>query len=341
MKTHIIAFSTLLFLAAAGSVALAQDDPAVLARLAARRAAENGGGDGAAATSPDTAAAAAADAQGNGADTNAVIAADTGATNAAADPEEAARLARLAAAAKETAAATKLPGSLASLQIITQRNIFDPNRLPWVGTPRPVVAPVRVETFTFRGTSEETGKGVIHAMFEGDGIPSFPATRDVGNMVNGFKIKAITRTNITLVDTNSTTNAEIVFTAPGMGGQQGLTRNDGGPWKPAYYTPTYETVAPRQQRPESAMAAPQYMTAQPTMAQTPFTFTDPSMDPYAGTARTRTTRNGGGRGGRGGGGGNFGGGNTQFAPASPPPDPNAPIDPAVLERLRARRASGD
>jgi hypothetical protein len=159
-------------------------------------------------------------------------------------------------------------------------------------------------------------------------------------MVNGFKIKAITRTNVTLVDTNSTTNAEFVLDI-----DKGFTRNDGGPWKPAYYTLTYETAAPRQQRADTTMAAPQYMAAQPMMAAPTFSFTtDPSMDPtmaYGGNTRNRPNNRNGGNNRRGGGGGGFGGGNTAFAPAAPAPDPNAPIDPAVLERLRARRATGD
>ena len=362
MKNYIIA--TLLFLAA-GSVAPAQDDPAVLARLAAQHARENGGGD--AVPAPDTATAATAGAQDNGADTNAAVGAIAGVTNAAdaaatgtnaaADPDEIARQARLAAAAKEAMSATKLPGSLASLQIITQKNIFNPNRLPWSPNRLPPRQAV-IETFTFRGGSEKIGMGSV-AFFEGDGVPTFPPYRCVGTTVNGFKIKAITDTNVILTDTMSTNSADIVFTAPGMGGQQGLTRSDGGKWNPAYYTPSYDNFgAPRQQRPDVTMAGPTQFTPPPTMMVFPnqgIMITDPSQDPSqtygSNPGRTRGARGGGGggRGGRGGGGnggfgggaaGGFGGGgnNGAFAPPSPPPDPNAPIDPAVLARLRAARA---
>jgi uncharacterized membrane protein YgcG len=361
MKNYIIA--TLLFLAA-GSVAPAQDDPAVLARLAAQHARENGGGD--AAPAPDTATAATAGAQDNGADTNAAVGAIAGVTNAAdaaatgtnaaADPDEIARQARLAAAAKEAMSATKLPGSLASLQIITQKNIFNPSRLPWSPNRLPPRQAI-VENFYFRGASEKINMGFV-AIFEGDGVPNFPPTRCIGDSVNGFKIKAITRTNVTLTDPKSTNIADIVFTLPGMGGQQGLTRSDGGPWKPAYYTPSYDNFAPRPQRADIAMGGPNQFTAPAMPMMMPpnqgFTFPDPSQDPSQGYGNNpRNNRRGGtgnGRGGGRGGGGNggfgggaaggFGGGgnNGAFAPPSPPPDPNAPIDPAVLARLRAARA---
>ena len=258
MKNYIIAFSTLIFLAAAGSVASAQDDPAVAARLAARRAAEEAGGAPAPATAPDAAAAATTGAQDTGAAalpgagvTNAAEAAATG-TNAAADPEEAARLARLAAAAKEALAATKLPGSLAALQIITQKNIFNPNRLPWTGN-RPPPRQALIERFYLSGTSEKISMGHV-AFFEGDGVPTFPPYRCIGTTVNGFKIKAITDTNVILTDTMSTNSADIVLDLTGHG-QQGLTRSDGGAWRPFYFTPSYENFGPRPQRPDMSVAS--------------------------------------------------------------------------------------
>src|ERR1039458_2643312 len=136
MKKHIIA--PFLLLLAAAFVAAAQDnnsDAAIAARMAARPV------------------------MPNGADAQVANTANTGATNAAAaDPEEIARKARLAAAAKEAAASANLPGNLALLQIITQKNIFDPRRQPWSGNvPPPVV--VRKETWGLRGISQKIGKG--------------------------------------------------------------------------------------------------------------------------------------------------------------------------------------
>ncbi|MGA2555625.1 MAG: hypothetical protein ABSG04_05065 [Verrucomicrobiota bacterium] len=358
MRNHISAFGSSLMLGFAVFVLPAQDTGAAsaAARLAARRLAESGGAaavpaaDASATNTADAGTATATDTgMTNAADagvTNAVI---TGATtNAAADPEEIARKARLAAAAKELQAAAKLPGSLVLLQNITQKNIFNPNRQPWTGDvppPRQVVT----ETFTLRGTSEKKGKGFL-AMFEGNGVPNFPPTRCVGDLINGYKIKAITETNVTVIDTKSTNNAEQVWHIPGEG-QQGVTRTDGGPWKPAYYTPEYVSFSRPRQADAGLPGPSQFPMPQPMIAAdtgpVAFTFGDTSgQDNSQGFNQRNRNRGGGGGGGnrRGGGGGNFGGGfgvggNTQFAPPAPPPDPNAPIDPAVLARLRAQRAA--
>lgn len=358
MKNHILAFATSLMLGFAGFVLPAQDtstDP-VAARLAAQRLAESRGA--AAVPAADAGATNAADAgMATAADAAVTNAADAGAsTNAAGDPEEIARKARIAAAEKELAAAAKLPGSLVMLQNITQKNIFNPNRMPWTGNvppPRQVIK----ETVYLSGVTEKIGKGFL-ATFDGNGAPSYPPSRCVGDTINGWKIKAITDTNITVIDTKSTTNAEQVWNIPGAGGQQGVTRTDGGPWQPAYYTPEYATFSRQRQADAGPPGPPQFPMTQPMVANTgptAFNFGDTSgqdnSQGYGGRNRNRGGGGpgGGGRGGRGGGGGGFGGGgfggggfgggNTQFAPPAPPPDPNAPIDPAVLARLRAQRAA--
>jgi len=357
MKNHIIAFGSSLMLGFAGFVLSAQDtstDP-IAARLAAQRLAESGGA--AAVPATDAGATNAADAgtatatdtgMTNTADAGVTNATDIGAsTNAAADLEEIARKARIAAAAKELQAAAKLPGSLVLLQNITQKNIFDPRRQPWAGE-RPPVRQVVTETFTLRGTSEKKEKGFL-AFFEGNGVPNYPPTRRVGDLINGFKIKAITETNVTVIDTKATNNAEQVWNTPSQGGQQGVTRTDGGPWKPAYYTPEYVSNSRQRQADAGPPGPSQFPMPQPMIAAdngpVAFTFGDTSgQDNSQGYQRNRNRGGGGGggRGGRGGGGGGFGGftgGNANFAPPSPPPDPNAPIDPAVLARLRAQRAA--
>jgi hypothetical protein len=372
MKKHIIA--PFLLLLAAAFVAAAQDnnsDAAIAARMAARRAAENGGAAAAPANAADTGATNAADigatnaadaadadaGMPNGADAQVANTANTGATNAAAaDPEEIARKARLAAAAKEAAASANLPGNLALLQIITQKNIFDPRRQPWSGNvPPPVV--VRKETWGLRGISQKIGKGYL-AFFEGDGVPSYPETRCVGDSVIGFKIKDITFNSVTLIDSKSTNNAEVVFEM--NKGQQGLTRDDGGPWKPAYFTPDYQVATRGPRQADNGMGGgPQYTMAQPMMPDPngfQFSVTTGQDDPNAfggrgnrGRRNQQNNFNGpGGPGGRpgrqpggfGGGTGGFGGGgggaNTSFAPPTVV-DPNAPIDPIVLQRLQQRR----
>jgi len=347
MKNHIIAFGSSLMLGFAGFVLSAQDtstDP-IAARLAAQRLAESGGA--AAVPAADASATNTADAgTATATDTGMTNATDTGAsTNAAADPEAIARKARLAAAEKELAAAAKLPGSLVLLQNITQKNIFDPRRQPWAGE-RPPVRQVAKENVYYSGATEKIGKGFL-ATFEGNGVPSYPPSRCVGDTINGFKIKDITLTNVTVIDTKSTNNAEQVWNIPGAGGQQGVTRDDNGPWKPAYYTPEYATYSRQRQADAGPPAPNQFPMTQPMMADTgpvAFTFGDTSgqdnSQGYNQRNRNRNNGGGGGRGGRGGGGfGGFGGGNANFAPPAPPPDPNAPIDPAVLARLRAQRAA--
>jgi len=345
MKKHIIA--PFLILVVAAFVAAAQDngrEAQIAAQLAARRAAENGGGDATPANTADTGATNATDTgAANGADANVTNTVNTGATNsAAADAAEIARQARIALTNKELATSNNLPGNLAFLQIITQKNIFDPNRRPWaVG---PVQPPVRTETFTLRGTSEIKAKGWV-ADFEGDGVPPFPPFRCIGQEVNGFKIKDITFSNVTLIDIKATTNAEIVVDI-----DKGLTRSDGGPWKPAYYTVEYAMPnrAPRQA--DNGMGGPQFPPMPAMMAdsgQTTFTFGGNAQDDNSGGFGNRNRQRGGGgpggggrqRGGGGGFGGFGGGGGNANATFAPPTvvDPNAPIDPAVLQRLQQRR----
>jgi uncharacterized membrane protein YgcG len=364
MKKHIIAPFLLLLVAA--FVAAAQDngrEAQIAAQLAARRAAENGGGDATPANTADTGATNTADtgaANGadagmpNGADADVTNTVNTGATNsAAADPEEIARQARIALTNKDLAASSNSPGNLASLQIIFQKNIFDPNRQPWVPG-GPVRPPARVETWGVRGTSCMGSNGWV-ADFEGDGVPSYPPFRSVGQLVNGFKIKDITFSNVTLIDTKATTNAEQVWDVPGYGkGQQGVSRNDGGPWKPAYYTVEYAMPNRGPRQADNGMGGPQFPPVPTMMADNnpaAFNFGGNAQDDNSGGFGGGRNRQrggggpGGGRGGRqpgGGGFGGFGGGggggnaNASFAPPTVV-DPNAPIDPAVLQRLQQRR----
>jgi uncharacterized membrane protein YgcG len=333
----------------------------IAARLAAQRAAENGGGDATPAAttpaaSPGAGATNAADANAaNADDTDMANSANTGATNAAStDPDEIRRLAALEAAKKEVAATANLPTSLASLQIITHNNIFDPRRQPW--TPTRNAPPVaRVETFTLRGVANKIGKGPV-AMFVGDGVPPYPQWRCVGQNVSEFVIKEINDDGVKLADPKATNSASAEIVLGVEKGQQGLTRADGGPWKPAYFTPTYASAPRGPSQPDQGFGGgPQFAAAQPmAMDNTPSAFTygaNPQDDGSGGFNNPRRQRGQGGPGGGGGrqrgGGGGFGnggfgqggggGGNSAFAPAPPPVDPNAPIDPIVLQRLQQRR----
>ncbi len=322
MKKHLIAFGTLFLFAAAGLVAAAQDASdadAVAARLAARRAAEENGGVAVPAAPAETSAAIGAAASATNSATNS---AGASATNSAELTPEQQTAQDLAAEEKRKAnllAAQKaLPASnnnLAALQLIWKRNIFDPQRQPYVqgrvASPNPVI-----ETFSLRGTSDVITKGWV-AFFAGDGIGSYPATRSIDDLVCGqFKIKDITWSNVTLIDTkytpravaaatNSATNSLIAGAAKGatnsatnlvaasaaksaltgpeivLGLLQGLTRTDGGPWKAYTFTPVYTAPVPRVPADISTLGQmPMFASTMPTISVDPITgaFSVSSMD---------------------------------------------------------------
>jgi len=213
MKTRLIFFAALPLLAAA--LAASAQDENLAAQMAARRAAEDGGAPAAPAVQAEAAATNdAAASPTNSPDTGATNAASTGATNSAAgdDEDNPGRKAALAAALKALQAANNnLSLRLASLQIITQRNIFDPNRVPY--NPLATRAATQIETFSLRGVTTIDGKLV--ATFVGDGVKDYPAYRAVGETVGtapgfgscDFKIMDITKTNVTLLDTKFTPKA--------------------------------------------------------------------------------------------------------------------------------------
>jgi hypothetical protein len=349
MKNHLIAFGTLLLFAAAFQLA-AQDQDAIAqtaARLAAARAAEEGGSPAAAANPAETGVTNITDASAtNSADATATNSAVAGATNAVSpvaatsaddDKDEIARKAALDAAKKN------LPKNLTALDIIWKRNIFDPQRQPYIAN-RAVAA--QVETFSLRGTSDIIDKGWV-AFFVGDGVPAYPSTRCIGDMVGDFKITDITESNVTLINTkyvpratpqatniaiatniataiatNRATNSALARAPLGaeivLKLDQGLTRTEGGPWNRYYYTPTYPVVAARAPQDNA-----QTLGAAALFAQVPMLTMDDSggfsigTDPNAGfTGRGRGRRGGGGGaggvggfgGGRGGGGRGGGGG---------------------------------
>jgi hypothetical protein len=217
MKKYILASGTLILFAFAGLTAAAQDAGSpddVIARLAARRAAEEAGRPMPATPPPALAAVTPAGA-------------DASATNSAADAEDAAaearRKANLAAAIKETQASGLTNISLASLQIIVHRNIFNPNREPYVEgvTGAPAAPQPVVESFTLRGIAEKVGMG-YQAFFVGDGVPqTYPVTRVIGDKIGDWVIMAITMSNVTLLDTKYSTHPTNTTT---RGGTRGLGR---------------------------------------------------------------------------------------------------------------------
>ena len=355
MKKHLIAFGTLFLFAAAGLVAAAQDASdadAVAARLAARRAAEENGGVAVPAAPAETSAAIGAAASATNSATNS---AGASATNSAELTPEQQTAQDLAAEEKRKAnllAAQKaLPASnnnLAALQLIWKRNIFDPQRQPYVqgrvASPNPVI-----ETFSLRGTSDVITKGWV-AFFAGDGIGSYPATRSIDDLVlraiqdQGYHLvkRDVDRHQIypraVAAATNSATNSLIAGAAKGatnsatnlvaasaaksaltgpeivLGLLQGLTRTDGGPWKAYTFTPVYTAPVPRVPADISTFGQmPMFASTMPTISVDPITgaFSVSSMDandPFAPTVGRRGRRGGGGGGGGGRGGRGGGGG---------------------------------
>jgi hypothetical protein len=315
--------------AAPATTPAAQDS--VLARLAARRAA-------------DAAGTAVAD----------TTAAPAGGVAAVPVPGGAAIPAPVASAAIPVS-----PPGFADFQIIAHRNIFDPNRRPYVeGVPyAPAPRVSRVYMFSFRSASEKLGKGCT-AFFTGDGVPP-SGELNVGDPINGYIIKDITidkvtkLSKVTLADTKST-NVWV------LNESWGLTRQDGGAWTSKYAPTTYPAFAraePIQTQPVDYSAQfntqPQFFAApQPFIAYDPSTgITDTTglgNNLNGGGRQRRGNRGGGNNGGGFGnnpGGGRFGNntdggggfGNTGGGFAAPAATA-APVDPAVLARLAARRA---
>jgi len=105
----------------------------------------------------------------------------------------------------------------ASFQIIGQRNIFDPNRVPHTRSGASAV-PRIVDSFSFVGTMSYA-KGHF-AFFDGTS-PDFRKVLEPGGDIAGFKVTALAARSVTLL---SGTN-EIVLP---MGGQ--MRRDDDGNW---------------------------------------------------------------------------------------------------------------
>lgn len=87
--------------------------------------------------------------------------------------------------------------SFNSFRIITQRNIFDPNRFADTGNNRqPTNRPRPVDAFGLVGTMRYS-KGQF-AFFDGTG-PNYRKVLEPGGSVAGYTVKDITQTNVTLV----------------------------------------------------------------------------------------------------------------------------------------------
>jgi hypothetical protein len=193
-------------------------------------------------------------------------------------------------------------GGASQFQIILQRNIFDPNR--GRAEPNRERQP-HIETFSFRGAAEKLGKG-FDAFFTGDGAPA-SGTVAVNDEINGFKVQGIKLSEVKLMATNH----EVVV----LQDQTGMTRHDGGPWikvfVPAFYGSSAQTR----------------------------TSAGNDNGPYSSSLTAATDDNAGANGGgpsRNSGSYDTGGGvpTTQADIPVPP----APINPALLARMQARRA---
>jgi hypothetical protein len=211
------------------------------------------------------------------------------------------------------------PTAVASFQIITQRNIFDPRRTRDRGNETyQRVRPPRIETFSFRGTALKIGKDYYDAFFDGDGAPR-SGVLNVNDTINGYKIKAITNDSVTLATTKGTNQEVVVVKA-----EWGLTRTDGGEWKMAFNPAPHTTGARAQNSGDGANGGGQ----------------------SAGVQNNSGDRNSGDNGGYGNGSytsrrstryrgtDNSSGLTTSSVSSSPP----AAVDPDVLKRLQARRA---
>jgi hypothetical protein len=143
--------------------------------------------------------------------------------------------AALLAAAFPAAAQPTNTTDFASFQVIAQRNIFDPNRVPH-SHPNPSRALERViDSFSLVGTmSYEKGS---FAFFDGTS-PDFRKVLEQGGDIAGFKITALAPKSVTLLSGTNETVLQV--------GSQ-LRRDDEGHWaastEPASYTSTGNSYA--------------------------------------------------------------------------------------------------
>lgn len=123
-----------------------------------------------------------------------------------------------AAAAPPTNAVTRL--DLPSFQIISQRNIFDPNRRPRTeAKAQNISKPSQIDFFSLRGTMSYANQSV--AFFDGSSSEySKAVTR--ADSIAGYKIAEITFNHVKLAaGSNQTINLPV--------GSQ-MKRQDNGPW---------------------------------------------------------------------------------------------------------------
>ncbi|MGA2555659.1 MAG: hypothetical protein ABSG04_05240 [Verrucomicrobiota bacterium] len=212
-------------------------------------------------------------------------------------------LTQLAATAGEGLAnpameATNRSGA-SQFQLIIQRNIFDPDR----GRAEPNrERPPHIETFSFRGAAEKMGKG-FDAFFAGDGAPTSGIVA-VNHEINGFIVQEIKLSEVKLMDSNH----KVVI----LKDQNGMTRREGGPWIKVFVPPSYGSSDPTRKTVDNA----QYATGLAA-----------ATDDNAGANSGGQNRNSGG---------NDTGGGLSTTPAETT-GPPAPINPAMLARIQARR----
>ena len=133
----------------------------------------------------------------------------------------------LSAAAFPAAAQTAGGTDFTPFQLIGQRNIFDPNRVPHVRSGYSRSAPRIVDSFSFVGTMSYA-KGTF-AFFDGTS-PDFRKVLELGGSIVDFKVAAITPKSVTL---SSGTNETILP----LGTQ--MRRGDDGHWVISTDTASY------------------------------------------------------------------------------------------------------
>jgi len=142
-------------------------------------------------------------------------------------------VALLLAAAFPAAAQSAGGTDFASFQIISQRNIFDPNRVPHR---RSGPAARVVDSFSFVGTLSYA-KGTF-AFFDGTS-PDFRKVLELDGNIAGFKVAAITPKSVELLsETNAVSGTNEIDLQVGTQ----MRRNDDGQWvvssEPAAYANT-------------------------------------------------------------------------------------------------------
>jgi hypothetical protein len=146
------------------------------------------------------------------------------------------------ASSRESTIPGPVPPDFAAFGIITERNIFDPNRRARrspVNTPRP--QPRAVDSFKLVGVmSYERGK---FAFFDSSKA-EFRKALKISDEIAGFQVAAITGTSVKL----KSAEKEILLN---VGSQ--LRREESGPWEPSNAPAEQQIVT--QQPPETAPAA--------------------------------------------------------------------------------------